>query len=44
MTMLENIAAIVGVAIITIVLWKVHRHGTVPPTLDDPHDPTSLSS
>lgn len=39
MTMLEIIFAILGAAVIALVLWNIHRHGTVPPTLDvDPDD------
>jgi len=39
MTTLEIGVAILGATIITLVLWKINRHGAVRPTLDvDPDD------
>jgi len=39
MSMVEAVIATIGAAIIALVLWKIARHGAVPPTLDvDPDD------
>lgn len=39
MNILEMIGALIGVAMIVLVLWNIWRNGTVPPTLDvDPDD------
>lgn len=43
MNTLEIIVACIGAVIIAVVLWKVLRHGAVPPTLDvDPNDRSGI--
>lgn len=43
MNTLEIIVALIGAAIIAVVLWKILRHGAVPPTLDvDPDDRSGI--